>query len=218
MNSRSVEIPTSSTESLPPETVSASMTRASQSSEISSHVEAGGQSEEFPQQSFGPTIQQVIGTRPDPSSTPQFPLTSLSSTHSSSFQPAVTTMRILPRPSSTPASIEVTVAEFPRVSISSINPTITTTQPPTSKASVEEFERLTNVFETTTDGEIDQMGPKHSMEGHENEETGKRQKLLTINPPPRFRSPAGIPHNRHVRNLNHYHDFNKEHHYRTRLN
>lgn len=145
------------------------------SQELGSQIDAT-QSEEFPQQqSVGPTVQHVIGTRPDPASpTPQFPLTSLSSSSLSptSANPSspplsqrVTTVHILPRPSSTPASVEN--AEFPRLPVSSLIPTTTTTQASNSQASNEEFERLTQVVESSTERITDHnnMGPKHSMEG-----------------------------------------------------
>lgn len=87
-------------------------------------------------------------------------------------QPSITTLRILPRPSSTPASVETNGAEFPRLPASSLHPT-TSTQTTTSRSSNEEFERLTQVVEASTERVTDHMGPKHSMEGQGGSENGK---------------------------------------------
>jgi hypothetical protein len=156
------------------EEMSQSIAPFSQSTEIG----RGDGEAEFPMHSLGPQIQHIIGTRPDQSSpnaspTPQFPITSLGSTHSteaassfSSFsQPAATTIRILPRPTQRPNSQEASPAEFTRLPASSLQPTT-----PAAHTSTEEFERLTQVVVEASTGSAgtDHVGPKHSMEGNSN--------------------------------------------------
>lgn len=144
------------------EDISQSISPQSQSVEVGTT----GETAEFPMHSLGPQIQHVIGTRPDQSSTPQFPLTSLGSTHSVETVPPTlpigTTMRILPRPTQKPTSNELSTAEFTRLPASSLQPTT----PAAIHVSTEEFERLTHVVEASTEAVgTDHVGPKHSMEG-----------------------------------------------------
>jgi hypothetical protein len=122
---------------------------------------------EFPMHSLGPRIQHVIGTRPDPPTTPQFPITSLSSVRSSEVASSSpfsnpTTIKILPRPTQRPKeSVEASTAEFTRLPDLEIENTT-----PLTHVSTEEFERLTQVVEASTESAgVDHVGPKHSMEG-----------------------------------------------------
>lgn len=113
---------------------------------------------EFPIHSIGPRIQHVIGTRPGSSTTPKFPITSLSSTRSEENS---TTIKILPRPTQRPEEIEVSTAEFTRLPDLEIETSTLSTH-----KSTEEFERLTQIVEASTESAgADHVGPKHSMEG-----------------------------------------------------